>query len=131
MMNDRGEYTCEEPGVLTLVWDNTYSILTSREVTLRIGVKRNNRRRVWCIDPKQEVKEVKSEEEVKTEEMKSETDKEGEVKTEEVKEEEKPEESKEVKTEELISEESAILESTQENPVQADSETITLTTEEQ
>ena len=44
MIIDSGEYACEEPGVLTLVWDNTYSILTSREVVLRVAVKRRNRR---------------------------------------------------------------------------------------
>ena len=26
--------------MLTLVWDNTYSLITSRDVNLRIGVKR-------------------------------------------------------------------------------------------
>ena len=138
-MIDSGEYTCEEPGVLTLVWDNTYSLLTSREVTLRIGVKRRNRRGILCIDPKQEVKEVDSEE-VKTEEAIPEVDQVEEVKTEElkeeVKEEEKPEETIEVKTEdqkteELELEESATLEGTQENNTQADSADNTLITEEQ
>ncbi|KNB42379.1 hypothetical protein JH06_4911 [Blastocystis sp. subtype 4] len=36
---DIGEIVCDDAGVLTLVWDNTYSLITSREVNLRIGVK--------------------------------------------------------------------------------------------
>ena len=69
----RGEYQCNEPGVLTLIWDNTYSLLSSRDISLRIAVKR----KIWekdelSVDPKQEthpVEEVKEEmkEEVKEE----------------------------------------------------------------
>ena len=69
----RGEYQCSEPGVLTLIWDNTYSLLSSRDISLRIAVKR----KIWeedelSVDPKQEthpVEEVKEEmkEEVKEE----------------------------------------------------------------
>ena len=59
----RGEYQCSEPGVLTLIWDNTYSLLSSRDISLRIAVKR----KIWeedelSVDPKQEthsVEEVK------------------------------------------------------------------------
>ncbi|KAK8796925.1 hypothetical protein WA588_001050 [Blastocystis sp. NMH] len=36
---DIGEVTCDAAGVLTLVWDNTYSLITSREVVLRVAVK--------------------------------------------------------------------------------------------
>ena len=35
-----GEVTCDAAGVATLVWDNTYSLITSREVVLRVAVKR-------------------------------------------------------------------------------------------
>ena len=35
--------TSDAAGVLTLVWDNTYSLITSREVVLRVAVKR------WCV----------------------------------------------------------------------------------
>ena len=64
-MRYRGEYQCNEPGVLTLIWDNTYSLLSSRDVSLRIAVKR----RMWeevelSVDPKQEIHPV---EEVKEE----------------------------------------------------------------
>ena len=53
-MRHRGEYQCNEPGVLTLIWDNTYSLLSSRDVSLRIAVKR----KIWeedelSVDPKQ------------------------------------------------------------------------------
>ena len=47
-----GEVTCDAAGVLTLVWDNTYSLITSREVVLRVAVKRCY---VWDgsqVDPK-------------------------------------------------------------------------------
>lgn len=47
-----GEVTCDAAGVLTLVWDNTYSLITSREVVLRVAVKRCY---VWegsQVDPK-------------------------------------------------------------------------------
>ena len=39
-MRHRGEYQCNEPGVLTLIWDNTCSLLSSRDISLRIAVKR-------------------------------------------------------------------------------------------
>ena len=38
--------------MLTLVWDNTYSLITSREVNLRIGVKRKMERMNMTLDPK-------------------------------------------------------------------------------
>ena len=37
---NRGEFVSEESGVLYLVWDNTYSLITSRTIHLRIAVKR-------------------------------------------------------------------------------------------
>ena len=38
--------------MLTLVWDNTYSLITSREVNLRIGVKRRMEKMNMILDPK-------------------------------------------------------------------------------
>ena len=43
---------CDEAGVLTLVWDNTYSLITSREVNLRIAVKRRFEVVLMRLDPK-------------------------------------------------------------------------------
>ena len=52
---DRGEYASDEPGVVTLIWDNSYSVLTSREVHLRIAVLRKIFQcEVTCVDPNQE-----------------------------------------------------------------------------
>ena len=35
-----GEMVSDRDGVVTLVWDNTYSLITSRQVVGRIAVKR-------------------------------------------------------------------------------------------
>ena len=39
-MRCSGEMVSDRDGVVTLVWDNTYSLITSRQVVGRIAVKR-------------------------------------------------------------------------------------------
>lgn len=39
-MRRSGEMVSDRDGVVTLVWDNTYSLITSRQVVGRIAVKR-------------------------------------------------------------------------------------------
>ena len=39
-MRCSGEMVSDRDGVVTLVWDNTYSLITSRQVLGRIAVKR-------------------------------------------------------------------------------------------
>lgn len=40
----RGEFRSEEDGVLTLVWDNTRSLITGKEIRVRLAVKRSRKR---------------------------------------------------------------------------------------
>ena len=42
-MRRSGEMVSDRDGVVTLVWDNTYSLITSRQVVGRIAVKRGVR----------------------------------------------------------------------------------------
>ena len=39
-MRDSGEMMSDRDGVATLVWDNTYSLITPRQVHVRIAVRR-------------------------------------------------------------------------------------------
>ena len=58
---------CDEAGVLTLVWDNTYSLITSREVNLRIAVKRRFEVVLMRLDPKSNLQATTSTESEKVE----------------------------------------------------------------
>lgn len=39
-MRRSGEMVSESDGVVTLVWDNTYSLITPRQVRVRLAVRR-------------------------------------------------------------------------------------------
>ena len=41
---ERGEFVSEKAGVLTLMWDNTYALITGKEIRVRLSVKRRRRR---------------------------------------------------------------------------------------
>ena len=83
--------------MLTLVWDNTRSLITVREIRVRLAVKRREKERgKRAVDPAKVEEEVKEEEEEKPKEEEEEKPKE-EEEEEEVKEEVKPKEVEEEK----------------------------------
>ena len=105
--------------MLTLVWDNTRSLITGREIRVRLAVKRREKERgKRAVDPaKVEEEKPKEEEEEKPkeeEEVKEEKPKEDEE--EEVKEEVKPKEEEEKPTaEEEEKEEEKVITAAPEN----------------
>ena len=80
--------------MLTLVWDNTRSLITGREIRVRLAVKRREKERgKRAVDPAKVEEEVKEEEEEKPkeEEVKEEKPKEEEEEKPTAEEEEKEE----------------------------------------
>lgn len=101
--------------MLTLVWDNTRSLITGREIRVRLAVKRREKERgKRAVDPAKVEEEVKEEEEEKPKEEEEEKPKEEEE--EEVKEEVKPKEEEEEKpTAEEEEEEKKVITAAPEN----------------
>ncbi|KAK8813585.1 hypothetical protein WA556_000161 [Blastocystis sp. ATCC 50177/Nand II] len=124
---DLGEMVSDRDGVATLVWDNTYSLITPRQVHVRIAVRhpaqgvKSEEKGVASVEKSVEVAEdVKPVEEVKEEE----------VKKEEAKEEVKPAEAAEVKSAEEVKEEDVKEETVNDNSKEEKVETTQSTTEE-